>query len=437
MPIVIDPELVEKKELKFAEKMLRNKDILREIERVYDDPSIKKLTWKEIYKIGTGKEPPEDKQRDGYYSVIFLDDEKGKRLPVLIGEKIQKGGKAVLKNAYNLETGEHIALKIVRGVTDESSKALEDLEFKQEKEGLVFFNRFNAEQSRELESSSKKYLAQQYISGTDLDGVIKKTRDQISEMSLRSEEAFTTYKSVLQIMVSFLSELSKLHEEGFVHRDIKPGNVMIVLPDAMLIDFGSMDRNPGSLSDPGSGTANYLAPEIKKSEEGKVRFTFETDVFAAGKTLEKANDLLSQTRLVAAMKVQKFSEQDLAIKKEIGNLIEKMTAVDPTERVTAKQALEKLSVILSNKEYARVAPSANISISSEIDKPAPHFQSTTARAASDFGIKPSSLSAISDLNEKETTEKVVVEKSTKISPVIDAAPANDPTVSDEKRSKLK
>jgi serine/threonine protein kinase len=71
----------------------------------------------------------------------------------------------------------------------------------------------------------------------------------------------------IKYLIQTAEGLAYIHEQGYIHRDICPRNVMISQEgEAKLIDFGLAVPNKPEFRRPGNrtGTANYMAPELIK-----------------------------------------------------------------------------------------------------------------------------------------------------------------------------
>jgi serine/threonine protein kinase len=108
------------------------------------------------------------------------------------------------------------------------------------------------------ESDGQLYLAMRYVQGTDLGTLITRER------SLQPDRA-------ARICAQVANALAAAHEHGVVHRDVKPGNVLVDANDhAYLSDFGLVRRieiqtgitKTGQLT----GTVDYVAPEQIRGE---------------------------------------------------------------------------------------------------------------------------------------------------------------------------
>jgi eukaryotic-like serine/threonine-protein kinase len=91
-------------------------------------------------------------------------------------------------------------------------------------------------------------LVSEVVNGLGLDAVIR-------------AEGRTTPEAALLIFKSLLTALAAAHQAGILHRDLKPGNVLVGGDGAVKVtDFGLAIRQDDTA--PSAGTPAYLAPEL-------------------------------------------------------------------------------------------------------------------------------------------------------------------------------
>jgi eukaryotic-like serine/threonine-protein kinase len=91
--------------------------------------------------------------------------------------------------------------------------------------------------------------------------------------------------AVLTLAAGLAEALASIHEAGLVHRDLKPGNVLLDDAGPHIIDFGvALLEDATRLTVSLVGTPAYMAPERLRGEDG----TPEADIFSLGATLAYA-----------------------------------------------------------------------------------------------------------------------------------------------------
>jgi serine/threonine protein kinase len=149
------------------------------------------------------------------------------------------------------------------------------------------------------------FLVMEYLEGETLADRLKKGRLPLEQ--------------VLQYAIQIADALDAAHSHGVIHRDLKPGNIMLTKSGAKLLDFGLAKAHAAEaaagmtsgttkttpLTGEGTilGTLQYMAPEQLEAGEVDAR----TDLFALGAVVyematgRKAFEGKSQASLIAAI----------------------------------------------------------------------------------------------------------------------------------------
>lgn len=118
------------------------------------------------------------------------------------------------------------------------------------------------------------WLAVEFVNGPDLKALV-------DDKGPLSEQEWLT------LAFGLLTGIDAIHSQGLIHRDIKPGNVLIAESGPKIIDFGiAQDLDATSLTMTGSvaGSPAWLSPE----QIDGANLTRATDLFSAGSVLHFA-----------------------------------------------------------------------------------------------------------------------------------------------------
>ncbi|MDZ7791602.1 MAG: protein kinase [Xanthomonadales bacterium] len=186
--------------------------------------------------------------------------------------ELGRGAMGVVFKAYDKKLDEIVAIKMIKpGSVD--TQSLERL-----KSELKLARRIthpNVLRTYDFgEAGEAPYLSMEFVSGMTL-------------RELLDRRGKLPYGAALRIARQLCAGLEAVHEVGVLHRDIKPGNVMLEhRGNAKLMDFGisrPAKSDEDTSGDQLSGTPHYMAPEQIQGSHLDVR----TDIYSLGVVLEE------------------------------------------------------------------------------------------------------------------------------------------------------
>ena len=259
--------------------------------------------------------------------------------PYIITDWIGQGGMGQVFKAVHEMLGRESAVKVLP-LHKTTPEAIEN--FRREIRTQAQLNHPNLVQAYDAgEDGNVHYLVVEYVPGTDLRRLVR------SKGKLSVQQAANIIKQSAE-------GLSHAHQETLIHRDIKPGNILVT-PDgvAKLSDLGlafylndTNDPRAGKIV----GTADYLSPEQIRTPNN---ITSASDIYSLGCTLyyavtgkvpfpggtpkSKARRHLEET----PWHPRRFNEE---VSDDFVDLIGDMMEKDPKERIqSAEEVAERLA----------------------------------------------------------------------------------------------
>ncbi len=186
-------------------------------------------------------------------------------------EILGEGGMAFVYKARDTQLERFVAIKTLKPNYVNQETFVD--RFKREAKTAANLNHPNIVQIFDWGIEGEPYFVMEYIEGNTLTSIIAKNRT-------------ISLSDILFIGAQVSSGLHAAHQKGLVHRDIKPGNIMIT-PDGKVkvTDFGivSLQNEESDITKTGSilGTASYISPE---QAQGKP-VSIESDLYSLGTVL--------------------------------------------------------------------------------------------------------------------------------------------------------
>jgi serine/threonine-protein kinase len=253
-------------------------------------------------------------------------------------EPLGRGGMARVYRAYHPQLDRYVALKVLRAdlVGDEAFQA----RFQREARAAAALRHANIVQVFDHDVQDDVY----YIVLELLEGDSLKTR--LHDYRVRGEAM--PLGEVVRVLLDVLDGLAYAHSEGMVHRDIKPGNILLTKRgEAVIADFGiaqivgdTQHTAPGALL----GTLNYIAPEQGMRSQSDAR----SDIYSLGvvlyEMLTQRPPFEADTPLAVLMK---HAHDPLPLPREINpdipvpfeRIVLKALAKDPDDRYQSAAAM--------------------------------------------------------------------------------------------------
>ena len=183
-------------------------------------------------------------------------------------ELIGFGGMAIVFKAFDLLGKRYVAVKILKDEYLES----EDFKrrFRNESKAIALLSHPNIVKVLDVNFSDNiQYIVMEYIDGITLKEYIE-------------QQGSVKWKEAVHFTVQILRALQHAHDNGIVHRDIKPQNVMLLEDGTIkVMDFGiaRFARESGkTLSDKAIGSVHYISPEQAQGAPTDEK----TDIYAVG-----------------------------------------------------------------------------------------------------------------------------------------------------------
>ena len=207
------------------------------------------------------------------------------------------GGMSNVYKAVDKQSGQEVAVKFLKEEFFENEELVR--RFKNESKAISLLNHeciikvldFNI-------TDSEKYLVVEYIKGLTLKEFIE-NRGKL------------TWEETLVFANIILGALGHAHENGVIHRDLKPQNIMLTREgDLKLMDFGIASlstANQRTVTDKAIGSVHYISPEQVRGQSTDNR----SDIYSIGIMMYEmlTGKLPFQSETAVSVALQQLSEE--------------------------------------------------------------------------------------------------------------------------------
>jgi len=283
-----------------------------------------------------------------------------------LASRIAIGGMGEVWQATDLVIGRTVAIKILKDEYLGDPGFLE--RFRAEARHAALVNHEGIANVFDYgEEEGSAYLVMELVPGEALSTILER------------EHVLSTDR-VLDIVAQTASALQAAHAAGLVHRDIKPGNLLIT-PDGRvkITDFGIAriaDQVPLTATGQVMGTVQYLSPEQASGQSASPT----TDVYSLGivayECLAGKRPFTGESQVAIAMAQINEMPPDLpvTVAEPVRNLVLSCIAKKPEDRPSSTANLARAATALRRGDIAAAAAAVPAILGG---RPAPQTQATS------------------------------------------------------------
>ncbi len=203
---------------------------------------------------------------------------------IRIEECIGRGGMGVVYRGYDTDLERTVAVKCMSRPVDaqhrerflREAKAVARLRHP----GIVSIHSVKADQGF-------PYFTMDFLEGPDLRVEIERLRSGASGVHVPAHASAAYVTAVAALCAHVAEALQYAHEQGVIHRDVKPSNLIFGADRFLLVDFGlAYVRDADRITNPDlvQGTPQYMSPEQARLFGGP-EIDHRTDIYSLGVVL--------------------------------------------------------------------------------------------------------------------------------------------------------
>lgn len=270
-----------------------------------------------------------------------------------IEREVGSGGMGVVFKGWDTELNRPVAIKVLAQHLARSGAARQRFGRESRAAAAVVHEHVVAIHNVESDGETP-FLVMQYVAGESLQARV----DRVGPLGL---------SEVLRIGIQTASGLAAAHEQGIVHRDVKPANILLEqgVERVLLTDFGlARTVDDASLTQTGivAGTPQYMSPEQANGSSSDHR----SDLFSLGSVLYFISTGHPPFRAERAMGILHRICHDLqrpawqvnsGISDDLSDIIDRLLEKRPNRRFASAAAVREAMIRLLNATQQR-RPSA-------------------------------------------------------------------------------